>query len=177
MLINIMALIKICLGGIMDVLEAIRSRRSIRRFKADAVPDDIVMKVLDATHWAPSARNQQPVSFIVIKDNNIRKQIANLAPWGSFIGDSPVAIAIVTDPSSKWHIVDGSLASQNLMLAAHSFGLGTCWVGGLEREDIKKLMGVPEHLHILTVMPLGYPDEKGSSQRKDLDDIVHREKW
>ncbi|RLG60240.1 nitroreductase family protein, partial [Candidatus Geothermarchaeota archaeon] len=115
----------------MNVLDAIRGRRSIRRYFGRDIPHEALIKVLDAARWAPSAKNSQPWEFIVIKDNEIKKKISELAPFGSFIKKAPVAIAVVTDPSlsPNFHQVDGACAVQNLMLAAHSLGLGTCWIG------------------------------------------------
>ncbi|HDH07288.1 MAG TPA: hypothetical protein ENF87_02845 [Thermoproteales archaeon] len=115
--------------------------------------------------------------MIVIKDKELLKKIAEYAPFGYFIAEAPVAIAVVTDPSSKWHIVDGSLLTQNLMLAAHALGLGTCWIGSMDREAVKKLLGIPEDKYLLTVIPIGYPGEEGSSNRKPLKDFVYLDKY
>ena len=88
-----------------------------------------------------------------------------------------MAIAVVTDPGSRWHVIDGSLLTQNLMLAAHALGLGTCWIGTMDRERAKDLLGVPREKHLLTVIPVGYPAETGSSWRKPLQEFVYLNRY
>jgi len=92
----------------MDVFECIVSRRSIRSFKDEPVPDEALERILEAARWAPSAVNRQPWHFIVIKNRETLRRIASLARYGSFISQAPVAVAVVTDPSSRWHLIDGS---------------------------------------------------------------------
>ncbi|MFX0067537.1 MAG: nitroreductase family protein [Promethearchaeota archaeon] len=161
-----------------DVLDSIKERRSIRRFKKKDIEEEKISILLEAMRWAPSAGNRQPWEFIIIKNKELLSKIASEAPYGAFIADAPLAIAIVTDPeTSRWHIVDGSLASQNLQLAAWAMGLGTCWIGSMDREPVKKILGIPEGKHLLTIFPLGYPDEKPVKNRKSLDLLVHNERY
>lgn len=162
---------------VLDVVDCIRERRSIRRFKQKEVEEEKITILLDAMRWAPSAGNSQPWEFMIIRDKEILTEISSEAPYGSFIADAPLAIAIITDPkTSRWHIVDGSLASQNLQLAAWALGLGTCWIGSMNRESVKEILNIPKEKYLLTVFPLGYPDEKPVKSRKSLEELVRNGK-
>ena len=163
----------------MSIIKVIRERRSVREFLEKDVPDELIMKVLDAARWAPSSKNTQPWEFIIIRDQETKKKLAKLAKFGWFIADAPVVIAIVTDPRKSYaHIIDGSCAVQNLMLAAWELGLGTCWIGTMDREKAKELLNIPEELHLLTVIPLGFPEKISKPPpRKPVKDMVHYEKY
>jgi nitroreductase len=165
----------------MDVLEAIRNRRSIRRYHKRDVPDEKLMQVLEAGRWAPSAHNSQPRKFIVIKDEKTRNELARIAPYGSFLADAPAAIAVVIDPSSSNHPVeDGAAATQNMLLAAHALGLGSCWIGsyGSGYEDgAKRILGIPNDRRLLSLISLGYAADSGSSTRVDLGRLVCYERF
>jgi nitroreductase len=166
----------------LGVLEAIRSRRSIRRYKTTPVEEDKLNTVLEAARWAPSAGNRQPWEFVVVKDSNIRRKVADAAPYGKFIADAPVLIAVVVDPSKDpaHYIEDGAIATTHILLSAHAIGLGTCWVGAFGspyENDVKKVLDIPQNLRILSLVSLGYPAEERTSTRRDLKDIVHHEKY
>ncbi len=161
----------------MDTFKCIKERRSVRKFKDKKVPDDVIEKILEAGRWAPTARHIEPWKFIVIKDGKLLNEISEEADYGNFIKDAAFAIAVVTDPSSKWHNVDGALVTENLALEAWNEGLGTCWIGSLNRDKAKEILEVPEELHLLTIMPFGYPDEEPSSTRKPLEEVVYKEKF
>jgi len=161
----------------MNVSECIMQRRSVRSYADKKVPEETVNKILEAGRWAPSAGNCQPWQFIVIRDKDILRRIAEHARYGSFISEAPLAIAVVTDPSTTWHMVDGSSAVQNMALAAWEMGIGTCWLGSMKREEVKGILGIPDRLHLLTVLPFGYPAEVEPSTRKDLASMLHQDKW
>ncbi len=161
----------------MDVYECIVGRRSTRSFRKDDIPQASLDRILEAARWSPSAGNRQPWEFILIRKKETLENIAPLARYGEFIPEAPLAIAVVTDPSTKWHMIDGSSAVQNMALAAWEMGIGTCWIGSLEREQAKKILCIPEHLHLLTVLPFGYPDEVDESTRKSVGSMLHQEKW
>ncbi|MEM2929107.1 MAG: nitroreductase family protein [Nitrososphaerota archaeon] len=162
----------------MDVLEAIYSRRSIRSFKKKQVEEEKIIKILEAAIWAPSSHNSQPWEFIIIKNQETLKKIANETKWGNFIADAPLAIAIITDPEkSRWHEIDGALATQNIQLTAWALGLGTCWIGTMNREKVKQILNIPKEKNLLTVLPIGYPASIGKSNRKPLKDFIHYEKY
>lgn len=166
----------------MDVFDAVRNRRSIRKYRKDPVEDEKIRKCLEAAQWAPSASNRQPWHFIVVRNEEARKALADMHPYGRFMKGSPVVIVVLCDPEKhpKYYLYDPCIATQNLLLAAYSQGLGTCWMGvigaGFE-EDMKKLLNVPERMRILCCVSLGYPDETPSSTRRALQDIVSWEKY
>ena len=165
----------------MDTIEAIKSRRSIRLYRSEAVPDDKVEQILEAGRWAPSADNSQPWAFVVIRDEKVRKDLADAAVWGRFLAQAPVAIAVVIDPQVSGHAVeDGAAATQNMLLAAHALGLGSCWVGAYGstyEERVKDLLGIPSGKRLLSLISLGYARESTVSTRKSLGEIVFRNKY
>jgi nitroreductase len=162
----------------MEIMEAITKRRSIRRFKSREVEQWKLDSALDAARWAPSSKNSQPWEFIVIKDRNTLEKIAAESTYGKHIAQAPLAVAFVTDPSkSNRHEVDGALATQNFTLAAWALGLGTCWTGTMNREKVKEIMDIPAEKNLLTVLPLGYPAEKGWAHRDELNSLIHLEKY
>ncbi|MBN2098943.1 MAG: nitroreductase family protein [Dehalococcoidia bacterium] len=165
----------------MEVLEAIRDRRSIRRYDRRDVPEEKLMQVLEAGRWAPSAHNSQPRKFVVIRDEETRKQLARIAAYGGFLADAPVAIAVVIDPSSSNHPVeDGAAATQNMLLAAHAVGIGSCWIGaygsGYEAKA-RRILGVPVDKRLLSLISLGYAADSGSSTRVELSKLICFERF
>jgi nitroreductase len=160
----------------MDVLEAIRDRRSIRRYHREDVPDEKLKQVLEAGRWAPSAHNSQSRKFIVVRDEKVRRELAQIATYGSFLAEAPVAIAVVIDPSSSNHPVeDGAAATQNMLLAAHAIGLGSCWIGayGSGYEDrARQILGIPGGKRLLSLISLGYAADSGSTTRIELSKLV-----
>lgn len=160
----------------MDVSQAVRGRRSIRKFDRGDIPEETLMEVLEAGRWAPSASNFQPWRFIVIRDGGIRRELARASSYGKFMTQSPVVIAVTVDPASSNHPVeDGAAATQNMLLAAHAMGLGTCWIGSFDsvwEDQAKRLLGIPGDKRLLSLIALGYPAERGSSSRKPLGDMV-----
>ncbi|MFX0000584.1 MAG: nitroreductase family protein [Candidatus Hermodarchaeota archaeon] len=157
-------------------LKFLKGRRSIRSFQDKPVTEKEIEMILEAGRWTPSASNRQPWEFLVIRKKEILEKISKFAFYGTFIREAPVAIAIVgkTKTSSKWYLIDTSLVSMQMMLMAWSLGIGTCWIGTMNREKVKNLLGLRETDHILTVLPFGYikgdiPDPK---PRKPLNKVV-----
>lgn len=183
----------------MNVLEAIRTRRSIRLFTDKPVEEDKLRLVLEAARLAPSAGNRQPWRFIVVLDPIVREEIkrvkekyrprpkpeAKLPSRRSPLDTAPVIIvgcAVPNEsfPGTEFWKIDVAIALQNLVLAAHSLGLGTCWIGvHHEEEELKKILGAPEEIRIVAMVALGYPAEEKEpvTDRKPLEDIVYRNKW
>jgi len=165
----------------MDLFEAIRGRRSVRRYLDKPVEEEKVLRCLYAAHWAPSAHNSQPWSFVVVRDPETRRRLAEVHRWGRFMAEAPVAIAVVGDPglSSFWR-EDLGAAVENMLLAAYAQGLGSCWMGvaGTEYEEpIKRILGIPGRLRVLCMVSLGYPAEKPTRGRQPLKSKVHWEKY
>ncbi|MHA1972096.1 MAG: nitroreductase family protein, partial [Candidatus Hodarchaeales archaeon] len=158
----------------MDTLELLKTRRSIRKYKNTPVEKEKLDKCLEAARWAPSASNKQPWEFLVVTNKETREKLAKIHPYAEFVAESPVIFVPLTDPTihQKYHQSDTALATLQFMIMAHSQGLGTCWAGVIKSDfepEIKKLLKIPEKLHILALVALGYPDETGESSRKELE--------
>lgn len=166
-------------GARVDVHETIRSRVAVREYKPDPVPDTSIRKVLLAARWAPSQKNRPPWRLVVVQDKDTLRKIGAMAASGGFIAQAPLAIAVLMEPASKTAQFDVARAIENMELAAWEQGLGTTYVGQLDQDKIKALLGVPTEMDLVTVMPFGYPTEKAlkaGKRRKPLGEIAHRER-
>ena len=160
----------------MDVFECVSTLSSIRSYHPKAVPEEVVMEVLEAGRLAPSAHNDQPWEFILIRDKSKLSDMKKYCKSGSFIAQVDFAVVVVTDPSSKWHEIDSTRAVQNMVLTAWSHKLGSCWIGRLEKKGLMEYLNIPGHLNVLTVLPFGYFDERlvGTVKfRRDPDQVFH----
>jgi nitroreductase len=164
-----------------EVFEAIKSRRSIRKYTKDPVPEDLIVKMLDAGRWAPSASNRQPWSLIVLKDEEVRRKVAEATTYGKFLAEAPLGIAVVVDPQASTHPVeDGAIAAQNMLLAAHALGLGACWIGSYNsfyEEKIKTILSIPKNKRLLSIISIGFPAESPTKTRKELRQIVFTDQY
>ncbi|MCG1666755.1 MAG: nitroreductase family protein [Thermoplasmata archaeon] len=162
-----------------EFINIIMERRSIRNYKMDEVSDEILFKLIRAAQYAPSSWNRQPWRFIIIKDKEKLKKISEILPYGKFLSRVPMAIAVLSsEKESDLWLIDGSLATENLMIAAEAYGLGTCWIADADNVEIKKMLEIPEEFHIITITPLGYPSRKPNPpQRKNMEDILYFEKF
>lgn len=173
----------------MDFYEVIRTRRSIRSYKPDPIPDDVLMRVLDAARIAPSGRNLQPWKFIVVRDAELKRRLAIACHDQMFIAEAPVVI-VACGYNIRWNrgeymgdlsmLVDVSIAFTHLILAARAEGLGTCWIGSFSNEEVKKILGIPKDVNVVAITPLGYPKGKGFREpgpRKSLQEIVSFDKY
>jgi len=185
----------------MEVIEAIKSRRSIRRYKSDPVKDEDLQTVLEAARWAPSWYNTQCWRFIVVKDPEIKAELADNMntvwdrnPAISAVRNAPVVIVscaqmgksgyLKGDPPTlatdkgEWFMFDVALAMQNMALAAHSLGLGTVHVGIFDAIKAAKTLRLPEDVVCVEIIPLGYPDETPSpTPRKELSKLVFYDRY
>lgn len=165
-----------------EVYECVRSRVTVRSIKPDPVPDAVVRKLLRAGRWAPSSRNRQPWHFIVVSDAQMLKRLGEIATSGRFIADAPLAIAIVVDDADRPEL-DAGRALQQMELVAWDEGLGTCFVGLRVEEQnwqIKELLGIPEQMELVTLLPFGYrtDDTEGrGKRRRPLREITHPERF
>lgn len=169
----------------MEAMEAILSRRSIRRYEAGKVPEELIQKMLAAAMSAPSASNEQPWHFIVIDDRRILDEIPGYHPFAGMLREASLAIAVCGDLALQkyegYWIQDCSAASQNILLAAHALGLGAVWLGVHPREDrveaTRKLLSIPENVRPLCLIAVGYPaEQKPPSNRYDVSRL-HRNRW
>lgn len=165
----------------MEVFEAIKGRRSIRKYTKESIPEDFIVKILDAGRWAPSASNRQPWSFMILKDREVRRRVAEATTYGKFLADAPLGIAVVVDPQASTHPVeDGAIASQNMLLAAHALGLGACWIGSYNsfyEEKIKTILSIPKNKRLLSIISIGFPAESPTKTRKELGQIVFTDQY
>jgi nitroreductase len=161
----------------MDVFEAIQKRRSIRAYESTPVPREKLEKILEAARLAPSASNIQPWHFIVVTDSEKRKTLSR-GRYAKFLKKSPVVIVGCGDQkaSPKWYMVDVAIAMQNMVLTATSEGLGTCWVGSFDEDEVKRLLKIPENFRVVALLAVGYSLEKGDISRKILHFIRRRKR-
>jgi len=163
----------------MDAIKALKTRRSKRTFLPTPVPKEVVEDIIDCGRLAPSATNIQPVEFIVVTNQKVRKQIAELTDYGKFIADAPLCIAVFAR-QTKYYLEDGSAATENILLACHSHRLGACWVAGdkkLYAEKVRRLLGLPEEFRLVSLVPVGYSEEKPRPSKRSLSDVLHWEKY
>lgn len=166
----------------MDAIEAIRDRRSIRKYRSDVVDDELLQVILQAGRWAPSASNKQPWHFIVIRSQETRERLADIHNYGRFMRESPVVIVVLGDPNKhpKYHLADPHQAVQNMLLAAHAQGLATCWMGVRDTElelMFREVLKIPETFRVVCSVSLGYGDQERNSSRFPLSEIVSWEKF
>ena len=165
--------------------DPVLSRRSIRKYTDEPVDDATVERLLRAAMAAPSAGNQQPWHFVVLRDRETRRAITGFHPYARMLPDAPVAVLVCGDPSSgKWPQMweqDCSAATENILVEAAALGLGAVWLGVHPIEErvtgLRELLGVPEHVVPFSIVPVGHPAEhKGPSARYDPA-RVHLERW
>ncbi|MDG6004496.1 MAG: nitroreductase [Candidatus Brocadia sp.] len=205
----------------MDVKEAIHKRRSIRRFKPDPVPDELILQLLESARLAPSGSNTQPWRFIVVKDADIRQKLQSASYHQRHVGQAPTIIACCADiktfdefseridelidagalprrsrevfvPSLKkgvicadikWHLLiaatgNTDIAIEHIVLHAVALGLGTCWVRWFDDTKVKEILGIPNDIEIIALLPVGYPAEEPPQRpRFALEKIVFYEKY
>lgn len=149
----------------MDILDIIRQRRSIREYKKEMPADADIEKVLEAARWAPSGLNNQPWRFLVIKDKAQKDGLANFTKYGDIIKGAPVVIVVCMDIADSYNRDKDLMAIgaciQNMCLEAYSMGLGTCWLGEIlnRKQEVSKYLNLDSDLEVIAVLTLGYPDE------------------
>jgi nitroreductase len=166
----------------MEFMEAVRKRRSIRKYKKDSISDEDINYVLEAARLAPSWGNRQCWRYIVVKDEELRKRIT-MRDWAE---EAPIIIVGCADPTKAgnkdgkpYYMLDMGISMEHLMLAATERGLGTCWIGGqLDEKPVKEALNIPENIRVVALTPLGYRDEfPQPKDRKTLDEMVSWDKW
>lgn len=169
----------------METIEAICTRRSIRKYTSQPVSEEIIHELLAAAMYAPSAGNQQPWHFVVIRARQILDAIPEFHPYAKMLKNAPAAISVCGDPAlekyrDRW-MLDCSAATQNILLAAHAKGLGAVWVGlypEVSRMDgVRNLLALPKHIVPLSLIPIGYPSEQVPQPRRFNPSRIHYDKW
>ena len=167
-----------------SVMTAIKMRRSIRHYKDKTVEWEKLKKVLEAGRLAPSAGNMQEWKFVVVSDKNTREKLA-MAAHSGFVEEAPlviVACATITDcvleSGQLAYPLDVAIAVDHMTLKAVEEGLGTCWVGSFNEEEIKKILRIPDNIRVVTLLTIGYPKYvPGQRKRKRMGEIIVYEKW
>ena len=163
-----------------EVLNTIKNRRTIRKFKPDPIDDEMLQVILEAGRWAPSFSNLQPWRFIVIRDQGLKNLLDKAARESVLhlgINEAPVVILVCVDRRiDPLHAIEtGAAATQNMTLAAHSIGLGAGWIGiwGTEAEtSIQRIFKLPETVRAVSLIPIGIPDESPEGHRKPLEELI-----
>jgi nitroreductase len=169
----------------MDTLEAIRTRRSVRKYLDKPVGGELIQKLLAAAMQAPSARNQQPWQFVVIEDRATLAKIPEFMPNAAMVAAAPLAILVCGDmrleKSEGYWVVDCSAATENMLLAAHALGLGACWCGVYPRQDrmegLRKLLGLPPNIIAHSLVVLGQPAEQVKPEDRYRAERVRHNRW
>lgn len=162
----------------MDVLKAIEERRSIREY-VDKIPsEEVVYSIIEAGRLAPSAGNRQPYRFVIVWDREKIRKIAKVSM--SFLSKAGVIIVGAADPklSPKWYPVDLGISLEHMVLTAQAQGLGSCWVGAFDENEIKKILEIPKEVTIVAMLGVGYPRlTPHPTSRKKMEEIAYRDRW
>ncbi len=161
----------------MDAIEALRTRRSVRKYKGDPVSREAVEEIVDCGRLAATGLNVQPWEFVVVTDADSRKRIAEIAEYGKFIADAAVCV-VVLSKDEKYFLEDGSAATQNILVAARAHGLGSCWVAGDKKpyaDAILELVGAPSGYRLVSLIAIGHGEETPSPKKRPLAEVLHWE--
>lgn len=169
----------------MDVYKAILSRRSIREYESRDIEEDKLDRVLDAGRLSPSAGNRQERRFVVIRDAGTRKALAEAANDQVFVAQAPIVIAACSVESEYVmscgqlaYPIDTAIAVDHMTLQAVEEGLGTCWIGAFDEKKVKKMLGIPDNVRVVTLLPIGYPRVVPQpTARKSPGQVIMHEKW
>ena len=146
-----------------DLLQLIKTRRSVRSFTAEPVSHAQIEKILDAGRWAPSGKNTQPWRFVVVESAGKREALAKLAPQARMIATAPVTLAILCNRDAGYDELKDAqgigAAIENILLAAHALGLGACWMGKARDAEIERVVEAKEHEELMALIPIGHPAE------------------
>ena len=172
----------------MELLEAIKGRRSVRAFKPQDVPDEIVEQLVDAARHAPSAGNLQPWEFLIVRKPEQKRKLAEAARQ-AFIEEAPVVIVVCADENraatgygnrgkTLYCIQDTAAATQNILLTAYSLGLGTCWIGAFSEDEARRALNIPSGIRPVAMIPVGYAAKTPTPRsRRPLSQIMHYESF
>jgi nitroreductase len=170
----------------MDIYEAVKTRTSVRAFKAKEVPPECVTRLLEAARLAPSASNRQEWRFIVVRDAGKRKELAAAARGQKFVGAAPVVLVCCAETDNHkmacgqlCYPIDVAIAVDHLTLCAVAEGLGTCWIGAFDENEVKNILSIPRRIRVVALLPIGYPARSSTAKknRLALNEIVKEERW
>ncbi|MCJ7432388.1 MAG: nitroreductase family protein [Anaerolineales bacterium] len=170
----------------MNVMDAIKTRKSARAYIDQPVEDDKLNIILEAARLAPSASNRQEWRFVIVRELETRKKLAQIAGRQGFVGEAPIVIVAcaetdghVMNCGQPCYPIDVAIALDHITLAAVELGLGTCWIGNFDEKKVKEILGIPEKIRVVELMPLGYPADPSAigKKRHPLNTIVKYEHW
>jgi len=163
----------------MDTFDAIRTDLAVRQYRDTPIPQDAAREIVEAGRLTASSANGQPWRFIVVRDKDTLRKLASLAPSGPYIAQAPLAIVVATT-QSPYAVSDASRAVQSMILDAWSHGIGSNWVGFHGFDAVKPVLGIPDDLDVLTIVPFGYPTQPtgaGKKVRKPLVEVAFGERY
>jgi len=179
------------------MIDAIQNRRSIRKYKDQPVEEEILLKIIDCGRLAPSDTNTQPWNFIIVRSEEMRTKLAQVSHKQDWMLSAPVFIVCVADIrvattdigplhineetsgiAPKQIILDTAIAGENIVLAAESMGLGTCWVSWYVQDEIRPVLGIPSDKYVVAIITMGYPDQTPKPRpRRSLEEVIRYERW
>lgn len=184
-------------GGEYMMMNEIKTRRSIRKYKDKPVEDEKIIQLIESARLAPSGHNTQPWHFIIVKSESTKRELAEVSHNQKWMTSAPVFIVCVADIRArvkedgglfiyekspqkdlKQIIRDTAIATQHIVLEAENLALGTCWVAWFIQEEIRPILKIPADKYVVAILTVGYPDEAPEARpRKKLEEIIHYEKW
>jgi nitroreductase len=163
----------------MEIFEAVQTVLAVRTYQDKAVPPEVVRQIVEAGRLTASGMNRQPWHFVVVEKRETLRQLGALAQSGPYIAQAPLAIAVAIE-QTPFAVSDASRAIQSMILTAWAAGVGSNWVGFLGMGEVKQLLGIPDELDLLGIIPFGYPAQatgQGKKQRKPLAEVAHQERF
>ena len=166
----------------MNVFEAIKTRRSIRKYKPKSIPEDHLKQIMTAAQLAPSAGNRQPWRFILVKDPETKNKLGIAARNQTWISDAYVIVVALAmkgpEVYERWAERDVMTAVEHMVLASWELGYGTCWIGAFDGDQVKGLLKVPKEMAVIVLLPIGVPEQTPEPKtRKSLEEIFHLDRW
>ncbi len=167
-----------------DVIAAIEERRSVRQFEETKIPEATIGRLLASAHLAPSAGNLEPWKFVVVRRDDLKNRLVQAAYGQDFLASAPVCIVVCADPARSasrygergaklYCIQDTAAAVQNILLTATAYGLGSCWVGAFDEEQVKESLDLDDNLRPVAIIPVGYPaGEVEEIPRRSVDEVT-----
>ncbi len=162
----------------MNVEEAIRKRRSIRKYQHKQFPREVLLQLLEAARIAPSSSNLQAWDIVVVQDDELKKKLSKASGNQAFVGECSAYLVGVAKRGVYYEMVDLAIALDHLSLRAVELGLGTCWIGDFDPNEISNILGIPKDVEVMICMTVGYPAiEPRARPRKSLEGLFHNDVW
>jgi nitroreductase len=161
----------------MEVFEATRTVLAVRAYQDKPVPAEVISRIVESARLTASSSNRQPWHFIVVEERGTLQQLGALCNSGPYIADAAFAIVVGVNADSRSGTADAARAIQSMVLTAWEAGVGSNWVGAGQAPEVKKLLGVPDSVNLIAVLPFGYPTQRlglGKKDRKPLSEVAHR---